>query len=92
MRQGIKHVFSELYLEPGCRDAIGANELHGEQMHAQVQGLGRADAAGVDAGQVAALLLSPGLDHLARVAAAVARAEAEVACHIPAQHQWHCEI
>lgn len=51
-------------------------------MLAQGDGLGRPDARLMKPIQVAKLLLSPHLDHLARVAAAVAVAEAMVTCHI----------
>lgn len=51
-----------------------------------MQGLGGTNAAGINACQVAPLLLCPGLDHLARVALAISCAEAEIARHIPVQH------
>jgi hypothetical protein len=52
-------------------------------MHAQLDGLGAADAAGVQARQIAHLLLRPHFDHLARVALVVA-AEPRVPRNVPA--------
>ncbi len=73
-------------LEARGSDAIGPDKLHDEDMHAQVDGLGAADADRTHARQVPELLLRPHLDHLARVALAV-RLEAEVPAHIPAQEE-----
>ena len=65
--------------------AVRADELHHEDVVLQQDGLRRRDAGGVQAPQVAHLLLSPGLDHLARVRLAVAVTEAVLAAHVPGE-------
>mmetsp|Transcript_25722 Transcript_25722/g.69802 ORF Transcript_25722/g.69802 Transcript_25722/m.69802 type:complete len:458 (+) Transcript_25722:461-1834(+) len=58
--------------KPRRRHTILSNEFHDQHVHAQLNGGRHVQACGLEPCQVAQLLLSPHLDHLARVAAAVA--------------------
>ena len=75
-----------LYLETGRCHAISTNELHHQDVTAQLQRSRAADGGCVEAHEVAPLLLSPHLDHLPGVVLAVAGPEPGILCHIPAQH------
>lgn len=66
------------YLEARCCNTIGANKVHDEHMAAQLQRLRASDASSLQPHQVASLLLSPDLHHLAWVVFAVAGSEPEV--------------
>mmetsp|Transcript_25148 Transcript_25148/g.59898 ORF Transcript_25148/g.59898 Transcript_25148/m.59898 type:complete len:288 (-) Transcript_25148:407-1270(-) len=66
-------------LEPRGRDALRSDKVHDEHVGAEEHRLGCPDAGGAKAGEVAHLLLSPNLDHLAGVALPVAPAESAVA-------------
>ena len=81
----------EADFQPWRSHSIGSHKLHDQHMHAQVHWLRAADAGRLQARQVSELLLSPQLDHLARVGLAVACAEAEVSLHIPAPKHFSCE-
>ena len=67
----------------GC-PTVSPDEVHDEDVHAQLHRAGAPDAGRVQAHQVPHLLLGPALDHLAGVALAEAGLEAEVPRHVPA--------
>lgn len=75
------------YLEARCCNTMSSNEVHDEHMAAQLQRLRASDTGSLQPHQVAPLLLSPHLHHLARIVFAVAGSEPEVSRHIPEQHR-----